>query len=55
MIFERVWVFSKYVAFVPYIALYIVFFLVVEMGVLGRSKKKENTEALPVKENPKTE
>ena len=54
MILERVWVFSKYVLFVPYVALYICFFLVVQMGVLGRSKKKDEGP-VPIVENPKTD
>jgi hypothetical protein len=56
MILERVWVSSKYVLFVPYVVLYIAFFLIVEMGVLGKSKKKDDKSGpAPIVENPKTD
>ena len=55
MILGRVWTFVKATEFVAFIALYIVFFLIVEMGVFGRSKKEEKTAAAPVTENLKTD
>ena len=55
MTLERVWIFVKSVHFVPFIVLYIVFILVVKMGVLGKSKKKEEKGPVPIVENPKTD
>ena len=49
MTWARIWIFLQNTAFVSYIGLYIIFILVVKVGIFGKTKSKHH------KEKPKDE